>query len=157
MTYGAGPSTQAIILPRNVPRRPRRSWGSSSKNRGLADLTVLRGVGADAAVAFVADLAEGLWVGVTEAVEYTVQGFAHGLDGRAGVIVGAAQGLRDDLVDDPAALHIRRCELECFGGFGRPARIPEDNRSTSLRRYDRKVGVLEHPDVVCGAHGQRSA
>src|SRR5918997_5464415 len=120
----------------------------------LTCLAVLRSVGADAAVAFVADLAEGLRVGVGEAVEHTVQGFAHGLDGGGWVVVGAAQGLGDDLVHDPPSLHIGRRELECFGGFGRPARIPEDDRGARLGCYDGEVGVLEHPDVVCGAHGE---
>src|SRR5215217_4957439 len=81
----------------------------------LTTLSVLCGVGADAAVAFVADFAEGLWIGLGEAVEHTVQRFA--------------------------------------GGLGRPAGISEDDRGARLGRYDGEVGVLEHSDVVCGAHG----
>ena len=56
----------------------------------LTGLAVLRSVGADAAVAFVADLTERLWICVREAVEHTMQGFAHGLDGGGGIVVGAA-------------------------------------------------------------------
>ena len=39
----------------------------------LADLAVLRGVGADTTVAFVADFAESLRIGAREAGEHSVQ------------------------------------------------------------------------------------
>src|SRR5215203_6662171 len=123
----------------------------------LTTLSVLCGVGADAAVAFVADFAEGLWIGLGEAVEHTVQRFAHGLDGRGGVVVGAAEGFGDDLVDDPASLHVRRRKLERFGGLGGPSRVAEDYGGACFGRYDGEVGVLEHTDVVCCAHGERPA
>ena len=56
----------------------------------LTILIVLCGVGADAAVAFVADFAEGLRIGVGEAGEHTVESFAYGFYGGRGVVVGPA-------------------------------------------------------------------
>src|SRR5215204_870917 len=123
----------------------------------LTTLTILCGVGADATVAFIADFAEGLRIGLRETVEHAVQGFAHGLDCGGGIVVGAAKGLGDYLVDDAASLHVGRGELECFRGFGRPLGISEDDRRARLGRYDGEVGVLEHPYVVGGAHGERAA
>src|SRR5215210_312955 len=123
----------------------------------LTGLAVLRSVGADAAVAFVADLTERLWICVREAVEHTMEGFAHGLDGGGGIVVGAAEGLGDDLVDDAASLHVRRRELEGIGGLGGPAGIAEDYGGARFGRYNGEVGVFEHTDVVSGAHGERPA
>src|SRR5215210_5293391 len=134
------PGRRAVRRDRTgVEELPQRVWH-------LADITVLRCVGADAAVAFVADLAEGLWIGVREAVEHAVQGLAHGLDGYRGVVVGAAQGLRDDLVHDPTSFHVCRRQLERFGGLGRPAGISEDYGSARLGSDYGEVGVLEHTD-----------
>jgi hypothetical protein len=56
----------------------------------LTLLTVLCGVGTDATVAFVADFAEGLRVGVGEAGKHAVECFAYGFYGGRGIVVGAA-------------------------------------------------------------------
>src|SRR5215204_1998908 len=60
---------------RGTPRGDRAGVeGLSKRVEDLASLAVRRGVGADAAVAFVADFAEGLRICIREAGEHTVQG-----------------------------------------------------------------------------------
>src|SRR5215211_1921351 len=59
---------------RGTPRGDRAGVeGLPQRVEDLADLTVLRGVGTDAAVAFVAHLAEGLRICIREAVEHTFE------------------------------------------------------------------------------------
>jgi hypothetical protein len=74
-----------------------------------------------------------------EAGDHAVQRVAHVPDRGLGLLVGSAEGLGEDFVNDAVQLQVPCRQLQRLGGLGGPARIAKDDRSASLGRYDREV------------------
>ncbi len=85
------------------------------------------------------------------------QGLAERLAGRVGIQVGAAQRLRDDLVDDLEPEQVVGRELQRLGGALPLAGVLPQDRGAALGRDHRVDRVLQHEHPVGHAERQRAA
>ncbi len=65
--------------------------------------------------------------------------------------------LRNDILNDPVALHIVRCDMQCLRRIRCTTRILPQNSGTSLGTDDGIDGIFQHIHTVCRRKRKRTA